>query len=200
MARHDHGRRGALGALPLFLLSLTVWLVFLPLLVLAEARSGAGWATAANILTALVGAQSAIVVGALTVDLWRTREQRRRDREWVSSNAAATLDIHATVRTWLAQVADDAYRLVRPVLAPANRVSSDALQADLVRPPALRGGAPGTPEADSHAGQLRRALDGPLETARDQAVSLATSLGPGQRRRAAGLGVGPARPRRGPAG
>ena len=109
-------------------------MVFLPLLVLAESRPGEGWSVAANLLTALVGAQSAIVVGSLTVDLWRAREQRRRDREWVSSNAAATLDIHATLRTWLGDVADDAYRLVRPVLAPADRVSAEALQADLVRP------------------------------------------------------------------
>lgn len=178
MARHDHGRRGVLGRLPLFWLSLTIWVGFLPLLVLAESRPGEGWSVAANLLTALVGAQSAIVVGSLAVDLWRTREQRRRDREWVSSNAAATLDIHATLRTWLGDVADDAYRLVRPVLAPADRVSAEALRADLVRPPALQG-APGTAEEEAHLGQLRRTLDGPLETAREQAVSLATSVGLG---------------------
>ena len=65
---------------------------------------------------------------------------------------------------------------MRPILQPMDRVSSEALRADLNRPPALLK-AIGTPEADAYVAQLRRSADGPLETARDQAMSIAASIG-----------------------
>ncbi len=162
--------------LPLFWLSLSVWVMFLPLLVLADRQEGPGWTVVANIVSALGGAQSAIVVGTLAVSLWNARQVKRTDREWVTTTALATLDLHTTLRERLANVADETYRLVRPILQPMDRVSSEALRADLGRPPALLREI-GTPEAEAYVAQLRRSADGPLEIARDQSMSIAASIG-----------------------
>ena len=176
MARRGIATRRIRARLPLFWLSLIVWVLFLPVLVVADRQEGPGWAVVANIVAALVGAQSVVVVGSLAFGLWGVRELRQSDREWVTTTALTTLDLHATVRERLASVADETYRLVRPILQPMDRVSSEALRADLNRPPALLK-AIGTPEADAYVAQLRRSADGPLETARDQAMSIAASIG-----------------------
>ena len=176
MARRGIATRRIRARLPLFWLSLIVWVLFLPMLVVADRQEGPGWAVVANIVAALVGAQSVVVVGSLAFGLWGVRELRQADREWVTTTALTTLDLHATVRERLASVADETYRLVRPILQPMDRVSSEALRADLNRPPALLK-AIGTPEADAYVAQLRRSADGPLETARDQAMSIAASIG-----------------------
>jgi hypothetical protein len=176
MARRGIATRRIRARLPLFWLSLIVWVLFLPMLVIADRQEGPGWAVVANIVAALVGAQSVVVVGSLAFGLWGVRELRQSDREWVTTTALTTLDLHATVRERLASVADETYRLVRPILQPMDRVSSEALRADLNRPPALLKTI-GTPEADAYVAQLRRSADGPLETARDQAMSIAASIG-----------------------
>ena len=176
MARTDSSLREDRARFPLVWPSLLVLVLSVAMLLVADSRSGPGWPLATDVLTVLVGAQSAVAVGALAVDLWRVRKQRRRDREWVVTNAAATLDLHATLRDRLASLAEDVYRLVRPVLAPQDRVPPELLFADLVRPPAVRGPA-GSPAHAAYLDQVRRTQDGPFETARQQAESISLSFG-----------------------
>src|SRR5215203_2701022 len=114
MPRRGIATRRIRARLPLFWLSLIVWVLFLPMLVIADRQEGPGWAIVANIVAALVGAQSVVVVGSLAFGLWGVRELRQSDREWVTTTALTTLDLHATVRERLASVADETYRLVRP--------------------------------------------------------------------------------------
>jgi hypothetical protein len=177
MARTDDWLREVRARLRLFwpslLASLLVWALCLPLMLVTDGRPGGSMA--ATVLTGLVGAQSAIVLAALAVDLWRGRERRRRDRAWLLANAAATLDLHATLRDRLSSLAEGVYRLVRPVLAPQDRVPPELVFADLVRPPALPGPADGLARA-AYLDEVRRGQDGPFETARRQVESMTLSF------------------------
>jgi hypothetical protein len=157
---------------PCLLVCLLVWALGVPLLLVTD--SGPGGSMVAAVLTALVGAQAAIVLAALAVDLWSARERRHRDRAWLLANAAATLDLHATLRNRLASLAEGAYRLVRPVLAPEHRVPPELVFADLERPPALREPADGLARA-AYLEEVRRGQDGPFETASRQVESMTLS-------------------------
>ena len=52
MARRGIATRRIRARLPLFWLSLIVWVLFLPLLVVADRQEGPGWAIVANIVAA----------------------------------------------------------------------------------------------------------------------------------------------------
>lgn len=119
---------------------LVAWLLMLPLVALVHPFEGRVWSTVQDIVNALAGSFSGVVVAALFVDRWReelsTKAAREAQDSWLQTHVPFLEAMHRQLLEDLASMASKVYRIPACLVPSRERVPEYLITWDLTARPA----------------------------------------------------------------